>query len=89
MRIAPPPPRRRVAEHKLRNNIEGHSLNIEQLPVTKVGSTYEQKIRFNDGQKRRTEIFCGRTLDELDRMVVERVRELKILGRKQIEHHIF
>jgi len=52
-------------------------MKITQSPVTVTPTGFEQTILYTHAGRTRTEIFCGRTSEELTRLVSERRDELK------------
>jgi hypothetical protein len=52
-------------------------MKITQSPVIETPAGFEQTILYPHAGRTRTEVFCGRTPDELQRMVNERRAELK------------
>jgi hypothetical protein len=53
-------------------------LNVELSEISRDTSGWQQAVTYqhNDGRTRR-EVYCGRTPEELDAAVKERVRELR------------
>lgn len=52
-------------------------MNVELSDISRDSSGWQQTVSYEHDGRRRKEIFCGRTRDELDTAVAERVEDLR------------